>query len=81
MFYTHRAAGGRRSFAVPGMSVSAMRVQQRGCLATSTEDGPYEFDCDLLIVEQVGAFEQNTEGAFANLLAHAVMHANHVTRG
>lgn len=37
-----------------------------------------EFDGDLLLVEQVGALEDDAEAALANLLADAVVHADDV---
>lgn len=38
----------------------------------------YEFDGDLLVVQQVGTLENNTERTLANLLPHPVMHADDV---
>jgi hypothetical protein len=35
----------------------------------------YKLDGDLLVVEQVCAFEQNAKGALSNLLADAIVHA------
>ena len=40
-----------------------------------------EFNGNLLVVEQVGALEDNTERALSYLLAYAVVHANHVGGG
>jgi len=37
-----------------------------------------ELDGDLLLVEQVGALEDDAETALANLLADAVVHAHNV---
>ena len=39
-----------------------------------------ELDSNLLLIEQVGALENNTEAALANLLADAVVDAYHVGR-
>lgn len=41
----------------------------------------YEFDGDLLVGEQVGALEDDTKGAFTDLLADAIVHAHHVGGG
>lgn len=38
----------------------------------------YEFDGDLLVVQQVGTLEDDTEGTLANLLADSVVHADDV---
>ena len=38
----------------------------------------YEFDSDLLVIEEVCAFENDAKGALANLFAHAIMYANDV---
>lgn len=41
----------------------------------------YEFNRDLLVVEQVGALEDDAERSFTDLLAHTVMHPDDVRRG
>lgn len=62
-----------------GSSVSA-------CPATTPERAEkprrptYKLDCDLLVVQQVGALEQHAEGALANLLSDAIVHAHDVGR-
>lgn len=38
----------------------------------------YEFDGDLLVVQQVGSLENNTKGTLANLLPHPVMDADDI---
>ena len=38
----------------------------------------YEFDGDLLVVQEVGALENDTKRTFTNFLAHAVVNAHHV---
>lgn len=38
----------------------------------------YEFDGDLLVVQQIGALEDDTKGTLANLLPHPVMDADDV---
>lgn len=40
----------------------------------------YEFDGDLLVVEQVSPLKDHTEGALSNFLADAVVHADDVRR-
>ena len=40
----------------------------------------YEFDSNLLVVQQVDALENNTKGSFADLLANPVMNTNDVRR-
>ena len=40
-----------------------------------------ELNGDLGVVQQVGALEQDTEAALADLLAHPVVHAHHVRGG
>lgn len=40
-----------------------------------------EFDGDLLIVEEIGSFEDNAERALANLLTNTVVHTHNVGRG
>lgn len=40
----------------------------------------YEFDGDLLIVQQVGALENDTKGTLSDLLADAVVYADNVAR-
>ena len=40
----------------------------------------YKLDGDLLVVQQVGALEQHTKRALANLLADAIVHAHDVGR-
>lgn len=39
---------------------------------------PYEFNGDVLVVEQIGTLENNTKGALADLLAHTVVDAHYV---
>lgn len=38
----------------------------------------YEFDGDLLVVQQVGAFEYDTKGALSNLLPDAIVHTDDI---
>lgn len=38
----------------------------------------YEFDSDLLVVQEVCALKNHTKGSFANFLAHAVVDTHHV---
>lgn len=40
-----------------------------------------KLDGNLLLVEQIGALEDDAEAAFANLLADAIVHAYDVGRG
>jgi hypothetical protein len=47
---------------------------------TYSDRTTYKLDSNLLIIEQVGAFEQYAKGALANLLADAVVHAYDVGR-
>jgi hypothetical protein len=65
---------------------SLFRGSWRGIISNASqtwnqEHKTYEFDGHLLIVQQIGAFENDAEGALANLLADAIMHADHVGRG
>lgn len=41
----------------------------------------YKLDGNLLVVQQVGALENDTERALANLLADAVVHADDIGGG
>lgn len=54
--------------------VGPVLIAQLGRVALSR----LEFDGDLLVVEQIGALEDDTERALSYLLADAVVHANHV---
>ena len=54
--------------------VGAILVAQLGRVALAR----LELDGDLGVVEEVCAFEDNAETALANLLAHAVVHADDV---
>lgn len=38
----------------------------------------YEFDGDLLVVQEVGSLEDNTKGALADLLPHSVVNADDI---
>lgn len=40
----------------------------------------YEFDSDLLVVQEVGALEDDTKGSLANFLAHTVVNTHHIRR-
>ena len=57
--------------------VGAILVAQLGSLAFPG----LELDCNLLLVKQVGALEDDAEAALADLLADAVVDADHVGRG
>ena len=39
-----------------------------------------KFDGDLLVVKEIGSFENDAKGAFPNLLTDAVMHADNIRR-
>lgn len=40
----------------------------------------YEFDGDLCVVEQVGAFKDDAKRSLSDLLAHAIVHADDIGR-
>jgi len=69
-----RVTGERRFFEVPG--AECQRIGQR-LPGIKT----YKLDGNLLVVQEIGAFEDDAEGALSNLLADAIMHADHVGRG
>lgn len=54
--------------------VGAVLIAQLGSVALAR----LELDGDLLLVEQVGALEDDAKGALSNLLADAIMHAHDV---
>jgi hypothetical protein len=61
------------SIALPGFL--QLLVRQR----FPTELGrTYEFDRHLLVVEKVGALENNTKGSFTDLLTHSIVDAHHI---
>ena len=41
----------------------------------------YKFDGHLLVVEQIGAFENDTKGALADLLAYSVVDTDDIAAG
>jgi hypothetical protein len=67
----HRGAGVHHFSGVPN-SRSATR------LARQRRRGSYEFDGDLLVVQEVGALKDDTKGAFTDLLAHTVVDTHHI---
>ena len=56
--------------------VGAVLIAQLGSVALAR----LELDGDLLLIEQVGAFEDNAKGALSDLLADAIVNANDVGR-
>lgn len=72
MFDTHPSIGERRSFAVPKPVSSLIFTMHRKAMATHKLDG------DLLIVQQVGALEDDTKRTLANLLPNPVVHTDNV---
>ena len=56
--------------------VGAILIAQLGSVALAR----LELDGDLLLVEQIGAFEDNAKGALSDLLADAIVNANDVGR-
>lgn len=40
----------------------------------------YEFDGHLLVVQQIGAFEDDTKRTLSDLLANTIVDANHIGR-
>jgi hypothetical protein len=48
---------------------------------TAIKVSPYEFDSNLLVVKQVCPFKDDTKRPFANLLAYAIVDADHVAGG
>ena len=56
--------------------VGAILIAQLGSIALAR----LELDGDLLLVEQVGAFEDDAKGALSDLLADAIVHAHDVGR-
>lgn len=85
MSCTHRATEERRSCVVPtahrlahhSQTPADGRRQSVECLS-SYREATYEFDGDLLVVQQVGSLEDDTKGTLANLLPHPVMDADDV---
>lgn len=69
-FGTHLAVGAHHSFLVPNSIQQAVEMQNGGWA--------YEFDGDLLIVEQIGTLEDDTKGPLPDLLADAIMNANNI---
>ena len=61
------------SIAFPGFLIGSARR-----LAGQGERERYEFDGDLLVVQEVGALENDTKGAFTDLLAHTVVDTHYV---
>ena len=57
--------------------VRSVLIAQLWCIAFSG----FKLDCDLLVVKQVRAFEDDTERALSYLLADAIMHTNNIGRG
>jgi len=53
-----------------------VREAIRRALYTITD----EFDCDLLVIKKIGAFEDDTKGTLANFLAHSEVDTNDVGR-
>lgn len=82
MSCTHRAAEERRSCVVPTAKQLAHHSKEIRQTAvgqlSSQQDVTYEFDGDLLVVQQIGSLEDDTKGTLANLLPHPVMDANDI---
>ena len=62
-----------RSYEVP-VSVSQVHI-----LEVLNED-THEFDGHLLVVQKVGALEDDTKGTLSNFLAHTVVDAHYIRR-
>ena len=56
-------------FLIPGQPGRSPRRRGRGS---------YKFDGDLLVVQEVGALKDDSEGAFTDLLAHTVVDTHHI---
>lgn len=69
-FGTHLVTEAHHSFSVPS-SIQHSDQFQNGEVAD-------KFDGDLLIVEQIGAFEDDAKGALSDLLADAIVNANDI---
>lgn len=67
---THHAVEEHRSSGVPVL-VSLEFI-------TALHNMTYEFDGHLLVVQKVGALEDDTERTFTDLLAHAVVDTHYV---
>lgn len=70
---THLGVGVHRFSGVPDFRLVRGLPRQRGRVT-------YEFDGDLLVVQEVGAFKDDTKGAFTDLLAHTVVDTHYVRR-
>lgn len=75
---THHAIGEHRSCGVPAVAVSTEDVSDEVGQGRSGQGRTYEFDRNLLVVEKVGALENDTKGSFTNFLAHSVVNSHHV---
>lgn len=69
---THRGVGVHRFFGVPDFGLA------RGVSPRRRARGTYEFDGNLLVVQEVGALKDNTKGAFTDLLAHTIVDTHYV---
>ena len=70
MFGTHLAIEAHRSFWVPTSLQHTVGYQN-----WELTD---KFDGDLLIIEQIGAFEDDAKGPLSDLLADAIVNANDI---
>lgn len=67
---------GKRLTAADEDFIRPVLIAELGCIALPR----LKLDCDLLVVEQVCALEDDTKRALANLLANAIVHADDVGR-
>lgn len=81
----HRAIEEHRSCVVPATQprlVHHRQINPQKALSEKESQRPrvvtYEFDGDLLVVQQIGSLKNNTKGTLADLLPHPVMDADDV---
>ena len=76
-----------RFFGAPAAKVVSMALLGRGsnhrrpneiCIYEQVCVYTYKLDGHLLVVEKIGTLKDDTEGAFANLFSHSVVHAHDV---
>lgn len=80
MSYIHPLIGEHRSSLVPGAQQSVIRRLHHSQPTGYARGGSttYEFDGNLLIVQQVCSLKDDTKGALADLLPYSVMHTNDI---
>lgn len=70
MFGTHLVIEARHSFWVPISVQHTVGFQNRGVAD--------KFNGDLLVIEQIGALEDDAEGPLSDLLTDAIVNANDI---